>query len=109
MSSSVSSRDEGEDDDDEGYDDDDEEVGESFYVGDVECVCDVMVMDEEDDNDDVNSASPSRGGGGVDVRALRREVEEDARAMIRLLLSASSTPGMLRMGGVRASKSCQFL
>ena len=97
LSSSVSSRDEGEDDDDEGYDDEDEEVGESFYVGDVECVCDVMVMDEEDDDDDVNSASPSRGSGGVDVSVLRREVEEDARAMIRLLLSASSTPGMKRM------------
>ena len=74
LSSSVSSRDEGEDDDDEGYDDEDEEVGESFYVGDVECVCDVMVMDEEDDDDDVNSASPSRGSGGVDVSVLRREV-----------------------------------
>tara|TARA_B100000287_G_scaffold87311_1_gene79952 strand:+ start:1819 stop:3597 length:1779 start_codon:yes stop_codon:yes gene_type:complete len=59
---------------------DDEEFGETFYVGDAECVCDVMIVDEDGrEPREVHER-------GLDLRALRKEVEEDAVALMTLLL-----------------------
>ena len=95
-SSSSRGDDDEEEEEDEEFDYDDEDAGESFFIGDVECVCDVMVMDEDDDDDCRGSRDLNRSAG-VDVNALRREVEEDAQALIRLLLSRASSPGLTRM------------
>ena len=54
--------------------------GETFYVGDAECVCDVMIVDEDGrEPREVHER-------GLDLRALRKEVEEDAVALMTLLL-----------------------
>ena len=59
----------------------DEEFAESFYVGETECACDVMIIDEDEREPRVVREE------NVDVRALRREVEEDAVALMTLLLT----------------------
>lgn len=69
------------DGDDEDEDEDEDEYGESFFVGGVECVCDVMIVDEE-------GHEPREVlENGLDLRALRSEVEADAVALMTLLLT----------------------
>jgi len=66
--------------DGDGEDYGDEDYGETFYVGDAECVCDVMIVDED-------GREPREViERGLDLRALRKEVEEDAVALMTLLL-----------------------
>ena len=72
-----------------GDDGGDEDDAESFYVGDIECTCDVMVMDDDDD-DDGSDAKVETSSNGVDVDALRREVAEDARALIAWLVGVTT-------------------
>ena len=61
-------------------DDEDEDVSESFFVGDVECVCDVMVIDE-DGHEPAEVAKSA-----LDIMALRKEVEADACELVELLV-----------------------
>ena len=59
----------------------DDEFAESFYVGETECACDVMIIDEDEHEPRVVREE------NVDVRTLRREMEEDAMAVMTLLLT----------------------
>jgi rRNA maturation RNase YbeY len=79
-SSGARARDEAEaeDEDEDGLDD---EFAESFYVGETECACDVMIIDEDEHEPRVVREE------NVDVRTLRREMEEDAMAVMTLLLT----------------------
>ena len=69
---------EAEDEEEDGMDD---EFAESFYVGETECACDVMIIDEDEHEPRVVREE------NVDVRTLRREMEEDAMAVMTLLLT----------------------
>ena len=69
---------EAEAEDEDGMDD---EFAESFYVGETECACDVMIIDEDEHEPRVVREE------NVDVRTLRREMEEDAMAVMTLLLT----------------------
>ena len=69
---------EAEDEEEDGLDD---EFAESFYVGETECACDVMIIDEDEHEPRVVREE------NVDVRTLRREMEEDAMAVMTLLLT----------------------
>ena len=79
-SSGARARDEAEaeDEEEDGLDD---EFAESFYVGETECACDVMIIDEDEHEPRVVREE------NVDVRTLRREMEEDAMAVMTLLLT----------------------
>lgn len=74
--------------DDDGFADDLEDVAESFYVGSVECVADVMIIDE--DGNEPREVMEN----GLDLNELRVQVEEDARAvMTKLLTSRGDSAG----------------
>ena len=79
-SSGARARDEAEAEDEE-EDGMDGEFAESFYVGETECACDVMIIDEDEHEPRVVREE------NVDVRTLRREMEEDAMAVMTLLLT----------------------
>ena len=81
---------------------DDEEFGETFYVGDAECVCDVMIVDEDGrEPREVHER-------GLDLRALRKEVEEDAVALMTLLLEIRAVQRRRRARERRCRNRCRI-
>ena len=80
-------------------DDEDEDVSESFFVGDVECVCDVMVIDE-DGHEPAEVAKSA-----LDIMALRKEVEADACELVELLVKNPAASAAVELARKTLPKS----